>query len=309
MRAWISVVALGAFSVVGCAEPPTGALAALDQTWVAEPEPQALIGWELTDAAGESFDEFRFAGGWTLVFVGYLSCPDVCPRTTRALGALAERMGGDMPSVVFLSVDPARDTPERLTAHAAWAGFPLEAVTGNRAAVDRAVEQLGAGYLLGAPGADGQYTVDHSTSLFVVDPAGRVAGTILRPTEVERVEGDLRAVLDAGPQVSPQLWVADAPAAARARGAYGSVGGGGELRGASSPWFGSVALHRTIEDGGLARMEPLAALPSGATLVPGGAHLMLLDPSAVLEPGALVPLRLHLDGGDVLAMAPVRPFE
>lgn len=309
MRAWISIVALGAFLFSGCAEEPADPFSAIEQTWVAELEPQALIGWELTDAAGEPFDEFRFAGRWTLVFVGYLSCPDVCPRTTRALGTLAERMGGDMPSVVFLSVDPARDTPERLTAHAAWAGFPLDAVTGTRAAVDRAVEQLGAGYLLEPPGADGQYSVDHSISLFVVDPAGRVAGTILRPTEVQRVEEDLRAVVDAGPQVSPQLWVADAPAAARARGAYGRVGGGGELRGASSPWFGSVALHRTVEDRGMARMEPLGALPPGAPLVPGGAHLMLLDPSATVEPGDLVPLRLHLDGGDVLAMAPVRPFE
>lgn len=307
MRALIPAVAL-VTSLLGCAGDPTPDLAALDQTFIAEPDPRPLIGWELSDADAGAVDEFRFAGRWTLVFVGYLSCPDVCPRTTRALGALAERLEGDMPAVVFLSVDPARDTPQRLAAHAAWAGFPLEAVTGTRAAVDRAVDQLGAGYVLGAPGADGQYSVDHSTSLFVVDPAGRVAGTILRPTDVEQVEEDVREVLDAGPRVLPRLWVADAPAAARARGGYGQVLGGGALHGASSPWFGSVALHRTVEEDGMARMQPMAALAAGEALVPGGAHLMLLDPSQPVEPGDAVPLRLHLDDGDALAVAPVRPL-
>lgn len=295
----------------GCS-PPVDHLVPIDSGWVAAEPPRPLRGWELASGEG-SFDEYSFAGRWSLVFVGYLSCPDVCPNTVGALSRVRDALGDSMPHVVFVSVDPARDSVARLAEWGAWFDLPMTAVTGDRAAVDHAVTQLGASYRLGEPDDRGWYTVDHSTSLFLVGPTGSVEGFVLRPTEVERVARTVREATER-PRLRAGLRIDDAPPAVAVRGAYGSLDSTHprSLRAVTSPAFGRVELHKTEESGGVARMVALPSLavgPRPVQLTPGGIHLMLWEPREPIALGDRVPLRLVFDDGDALAVATVRRHE
>jgi len=147
------------------------------------PQPRALPAFHLQSSVGTSLSSQQLAGHWTLVFIGFTSCPDVCPLTLAEL-ARAQRQWQVLPEdtrpqVLFVSVDPERDTLERLGQYAhsfhpdtlaATAELPvLEAFTRSVSLVFAKVQT--------GPGA-GQYTIDHSASIALIDPEVRMAGVV-----------------------------------------------------------------------------------------------------------------------------------
>jgi protein SCO1 len=138
----------------------------------------------LVAADGSPFPAERLRGRWSIVFFGYTSCPDICPMTLQLLSEVA-RQAGDT-QFIFVTVDPARDTPERLKAYLAHFDPRFVGLSGGRGELERFAASLGAGY---APSGSGGF--DHSTSLFAVDPQGRLAGVLLRPEEPARIVADL----------------------------------------------------------------------------------------------------------------------
>lgn len=296
-----------------CAQPADDALAVLDQDWASGPSRAAgLRGWDLVDQTGAAFDETRFAGRWTLVFVGYTSCPDVCPTTLAALGPALETLGDEGVRGLFVAVDPVRDRP-RLPELVRFHGAGLTAATGEVSAIDAAVAQLGASY---TPRPGG--LVDHSTPLFLVDPTGHVAGFVLRPSSTQRIVEATRAAINAGP-AGPSLqsgWVRQGPADATVLAGFGEIVNPTDARitvtGVSGSDFGMAHLHETVEANGVARMQGTAGLTidagGRATLAPGGHHMMLMRPQRPLSLADETVVRLDLDGGDhVLARLRVRP--
>lgn len=187
--------------------PPEATLAALDTRSVRLPdeEAQRLVPRGLVDQTGAPFPAERLAGAWSLVFAGYTSCPHVCPMTLRLLSdylaAVAEGAGdGAAPArVVFLTVDPAHDTPAVMRDYLAPFAHGITGLTGPAGAVDDFVAQLRAGYRRAPDGL----TIDHSTSLFAVAPDGRLAGLILTYADAAAIAHELdrlRAAFDgAGP--------------------------------------------------------------------------------------------------------------
>lgn len=105
-----------------------------------------------------------------------------------------------------------------------------------------------------------------------------------------------------------EAWVAEAPPGARVQAAYMQLRNAGSaplnVTAITSPAFESVELHRTVHDGGVARMERMARLDlppgDGLSLAPGGPHLMLIGPRARVADGALVPLEFRLESGTVV---------
>ena len=106
---------------------------------IAPPPPQvqtqtttvALGGpFRLVDQDGKSVDQSLLKGKWTAVFFGFTYCPDVCPTTLQTLGAAAQGLGADANKlqIVFISVDPGRDTPKALKAYLASPGFPKNVI-------------------------------------------------------------------------------------------------------------------------------------------------------------------------------------
>jgi len=167
-------------------------LAALEQTSLTVTGGEPLSVPALVDADGAVFTPERLQGRWSLVFFGYTSCTDVCPMTLQALSVAARdpRTGiaTGASQIVFVSLDPERDTPPRMKSYLQRFDAPIVGLTGRRDALDRFRNDVGAGFRSRASG------IDHSTSLFVLDPHGRLARVLLRPTDPARIVADLDAV-------------------------------------------------------------------------------------------------------------------
>jgi protein SCO1/2 len=123
----------------------------------------------------------QLKGRWVWLFFGYGSCPDVCPTTlsylAQAYGKLPEP---GRVQVVFVSVDPARDTPAKLATMAAYFNHDFKAVTGAPTALETLAGAVGAAYRREpSTRADGNYTISHSNAVFVLDPEGRQVASYL----------------------------------------------------------------------------------------------------------------------------------
>jgi len=142
-------------------------------------EPFALIGGD-----GKPFTLDNLKQGWHFLAIGYTHCPDVCPTTLATFDAIAKQSGTleTQPRFLFVSVDPERDTPEKLRQYVGYFNEDFLAATGPHPALQGLTTQLG--MLYGK--AEGQqtamgYLVDHSATILLVDPLGRLAAIFSAP--------------------------------------------------------------------------------------------------------------------------------
>ena len=154
-------------------------------------EPRSIAPFTLADADGGTFDPARLRGRWSLVFFGYANCPDICPITLSVLGeaeALLREGEDEAFQGIFVSVDPARDTPEALARYVAAFSADFIGVTGDVAAIEAFAKSLHAGFKI-APTEDSAlgYLVDHSSQVAVIDPNGRHFGFIRSPLDAQQV--------------------------------------------------------------------------------------------------------------------------
>jgi protein SCO1/2 len=154
---------------------------------VLRPDFKLLQPFKLTDHNNAVFDEQKLQGKWSFVFFGYTSCPDVCPATLYVLssvhGLLVDEIGKtpeDM-QVLFISVDPARDTPEKLAEYVTYFNKDFISATAEKTEIDKLARQFGAGYIFEEEVAAGIYNVSHTSAIFLVDPFGRLAATFSQP--------------------------------------------------------------------------------------------------------------------------------
>lgn len=165
----------------------------------AYPEARPLDDFELHTAAGEPFTRSDLSGRWTLLFFGFTNCPDICPDTLAVLAESMddlENMGRDtLPQVVFVSVDPARDDGQALVDYVNWFDEDFVGVTGSEAQLESFTRQLGVVYYIGEAVEDGgPYNVDHSASVMVIDPRGRLYGSATPLMEKDNLTADLFAL-------------------------------------------------------------------------------------------------------------------
>lgn len=164
-------------------------LAMLDRTVLAVAPGAPLQVPAMQAADGAAFDASRLRGRWSLVFFGFTSCPEICPTTLATLARFAQApasgVGAGSTQVVFVSVDPGTDTPQRIAEYLKNFDARFVGVTGSSDALAGFAAAAGAGYA--ASGA----SMDHSTSVFVVDPQGRLAGVLLHPSDPARILADL----------------------------------------------------------------------------------------------------------------------
>jgi protein SCO1/2 len=131
--------------------------------------------FQLVDQLGRPADQRLLDGKWSAVFFGYTFCPDVCPTTLTALGRATDALGAQAQrfQVVFITVDPARDTPGQLATYLSSNTFPKGAIglTGTPAQIDRAAKAYHVFYQKHPEG--GTYTMDHTAIVYLMDPSGR----------------------------------------------------------------------------------------------------------------------------------------
>ncbi|SNR82984.1 SCO family protein [Puniceibacterium sediminis] len=147
--------------------------------------PVPIPAFTLADQADQTFSATDLADHWTLVMFGYNSCPDVCPFTLGNLeAAIAEtalRVRPDnVPRVVFISVDPARDA-DTVTDYALFFHPDFRGVTGARVQIDALIEATDSFYRLMPPDPSGYYEVQHSSAVSVIGPDGQLRAKLQPP--------------------------------------------------------------------------------------------------------------------------------
>lgn len=154
------------------------------------PEPRRIEQFALTDQNGKVLDGKALAGRWTLLFSGFTNCPDICPTTLAMFAELDRRLGPSAPRFLFLSVDPERDTPERIAVYVGYFDPDLVGATGSREAIESFTRGLGLAQVKN-PGVGDEYTVDHSAALVLIDPRVRLAGYFQPPFDTDALAADL----------------------------------------------------------------------------------------------------------------------
>lgn len=188
---WILLTTTAALAGALVARMLTPAPIALESgTWL--PAPRPVADFTLTDARGRDFGSDRLQGRPSLLFFGFTHCPDICPATLAQLAAVQR----EIPElqVVFVSLDPERDTPEVLGRYAGAFHPDLVAVTGPpaaRAPLERSLSVAS----MRVPQPGGGYSVDHSAALYLLDAQGRWVAAFTPPFEAKRLAADLRHAL------------------------------------------------------------------------------------------------------------------
>ena len=137
--------------------------------------------FELTDHHGKSFDLKQLRGKVSLLFFGYTHCPDVCPTELARMARLLKKLDTESSNVqgLFVSVDPKRDTPERLSQYVPYFHPELIGLTGTEAEVKTVTDAYKVhSSVQQTKGKDLQYLVDHSANLFIIDGKGKLAQII-----------------------------------------------------------------------------------------------------------------------------------
>ena len=164
----------------------------------------ALVGgpFTMTDQNGRRVTEKDFLGKHMLVFFGYTYCPDICPTELQVMMAALDQLGEQAEKVqpVFVSIDPARDTPEVMKAYVENFGPRLIGLTGSAEEVAALAKAYRAYYAKsGDTSSPDAYLMDHSSIIYLMGPDGRFRKHFTYTTDAQRLAGELREQLEASP--------------------------------------------------------------------------------------------------------------
>ena len=157
--------------------------------------PRDVGGFSLTDHLGQSFTRDDLKDRWTLIFFGFTHCPDICPTTMAELAELKSQLADTEASdarVVMLSVDPARDTPDRLAQYVPYFHPDFIGVTGEFADILSLAQRLNAPFRkVSEP--DGGYQMEHSANVMLMNPRGDYHGFFRAPLDIPKMRVTLRS--------------------------------------------------------------------------------------------------------------------
>ncbi len=160
-----------------------------------------LADFSLIDNQGRPFGPANLRGHWSLMFFGYTQCPDFCPATLTTLAAVEKQLRAaksvEPPQVIFVSVDAKRDTPAQLNRYVP--NFDPEFVgltAADQASIEAIAKRWGIAVAIQSA-ANGDYIVDHSEAIFVIDPDGNLAAILTGPFTVDALQSDFRRIVTA----------------------------------------------------------------------------------------------------------------
>jgi protein SCO1/2 len=162
---------------------------------------RSLAAFRLIDHNGQAFDNDRLTGRWSLLFFGFTSCPDVCPMTMQILQAVNGKLSAinDSPQIIFVSVDPERDTTERLRQYVTYFHPEFIGISGAAAELQALASSLGVFYArTDNPQNPERYQIDHSASLFLLGPDGRIRALFSAPLQTQAIAHDLLTIIQHG---------------------------------------------------------------------------------------------------------------
>ncbi len=206
---WILVIAFGLAGLVSGwlyfnrpqaqaeapARPPLRAIQLMDA-------PRDLPAFTLQRSEGQRFTPADLKGHWTLIFLGFTHCPDICPTTLATMKPVQAHWrdafpDATRPQLVFVSVDPNRDTPEVAQRYASAFSPDTVAATTDEANLLKFTQSLSMVFMRNAPDdakKPDQYSVDHSAAMAVINPQGQLAGFLKAPFDPAAITQDMDAL-------------------------------------------------------------------------------------------------------------------
>jgi protein SCO1 len=160
---------------------------------------EAAIGgpFSLIDQTGAAVDQSILEGRWTLVFFGFTYCPDFCPGTLQLLDATRRELGaaGDDIQILFITVDPARDTPQALADYLSSPDFPPNVIglTGSDEQIAAAAQAYRAVYSRAE--TPGGYTMNHTLTVYLMNPEGRFQSALAHGLSPRDAAGVIRRAM------------------------------------------------------------------------------------------------------------------
>jgi protein SCO1 len=150
--------------------------------------------FNLTDQDNRSVSAADFRGKIVLLYFGYTHCPDACPTTLATLADAMHRLGASAAQmrVLFVSVDPERDTPEALKRYVSFFGPQFVGLRGDEAELTSLSKRYRIAYHREPPDANGYYAVDHSSAIFIFDATGRARLLAREGEGAQAIAADLR---------------------------------------------------------------------------------------------------------------------
>ena len=158
------------------------------------PSAKTIKPFTLINHKGTEFNNNNLNGHWSIIFVGYTHCPDVCPTTLSLMSAVHKELSQQKiqpPNVIFLSIDPERDTAEIMNSYVEYFNPEFTGVTGSLKVIEKLSRDLNAVYRK-SPGLSGEitkdeYLMDHSSALMLVNPNGSLQSILTAPHTQENI--------------------------------------------------------------------------------------------------------------------------
>ncbi len=184
---------IGYLSFGGSHAPPKTAALLLNP-------PKALPAFTLENGSDAPFVKTNLEGHWSLLYFGYTHCPDVCPTTmadlNKMMGQLKNLPAAVQPRVYFISVDPKRDTPALLKEYVHYFNSGFLGMTGAVDQLRVLTKPLGVAFSYEPQDRSGNYSVDHSAVVFLINPEGKESAIFTPPMLPERMAADYRAIVN-----------------------------------------------------------------------------------------------------------------
>lgn len=157
--------------------------------WPGSVKTKQLTDFNLTQHQGSAFTLAHLKGKWSFIFFGYTHCPDICPVTLTLLHQVKQKLVAhpeyiDDTQYIFVSVDGQRDTPEKLAKYVNYFDPQLIGASGTEQQVNALTRQLGIVYIRQPETTAGQYFIDHSATIVLINPQGEIAEQFTAPHAV-----------------------------------------------------------------------------------------------------------------------------
>jgi protein SCO1 len=187
--AGLVILGTGAFLALALRDTPRGVAGTALASAIGGP-------FQLVDQNGKTVTDADLKGRWSLIYFGYTHCPDACPTALNDISIALSELGEKRDAVrpVFITVDPERDTPESLKAYVTSFDAPILALTGTAEQVAKAAKGYRV-YYAKHPEAGGDYSMDHSSVIYVMDPEGRFTASFTHESAPEQISERLKKLI------------------------------------------------------------------------------------------------------------------
>ena len=152
--------------------------------------------FKLIDGDGRTVTDQAFRGRWMMVYFGYTHCPDACPTALQDMANALDQLGPRKKdvAVLFITIDPARDTAAVMKDYVAAFDAPITALTGTPEAIAAAAKEYRV-YYAQHPAKDGGYDMDHSSIIYLMDPKGRFVANFTQETPPQQIAAKLKTLV------------------------------------------------------------------------------------------------------------------